>query len=65
MDNNLKEIEKEFFEVLYAKEFFPYLRFKDIGALVYFARKIQWEFPKFSVESCFEELCKLHVYGCL
>ncbi|GKU30316.1 class I SAM-dependent methyltransferase [Clostridium folliculivorans] len=60
LDNNLKEIEKNFFEVLYAQEFFPYLRFKDIGALVYFARKIQWEFPNFSVESCFDELCKLH-----
>lgn len=60
LENNLREIEKDFFEVLYAKEFFPYLRFKDIGALVYFAIKIQWEFPNFSVESCFEELCKLH-----
>ncbi|MBK1812252.1 class I SAM-dependent methyltransferase [Clostridium sp. YIM B02505] len=60
LDNNLKEIEKDLFEVLYAREAFPYLRFKDIGALVYFARKIEWEFPNFSVEDCFEELCKLH-----
>ncbi|NMM63023.1 class I SAM-dependent methyltransferase [Clostridium sp. P21] len=60
LENNLKEIEKNFFEILYAKEFFPYLRFKDIGALVYFAKIIKWEFPNFSVDSCFEELCKLY-----
>lgn len=60
LDNNLKEIESNFFEILYAKEFFPYLRFKDIGALVYYAKIIEWEFPNFSVDSCFQELCKLH-----
>lgn len=26
-------------------EYFPYLRFKDIGAIVYFAKIIEWEFP--------------------
>ncbi|MGL4731998.1 MAG: class I SAM-dependent methyltransferase [Clostridium sp.] len=60
LDNRLKELEKNFFEVLYADEFFPYLRFKDVGAIVYFAKIIQWEFPNFSVDNCFEELCKLN-----
>ncbi|GAA0077642.1 class I SAM-dependent methyltransferase [Clostridium sp. CTA-5] len=60
LDNNLKELRKNFFEILYAKEFFPYLRFKDIGAVVYFTKIIKWEFPNFSVENCFEELCKLN-----
>lgn len=59
LDNNLKEIEKNFFEILYAKEFFPSLRFKDIGALAYYAKIIEWEFPNFSVDNCFEALCKL------
>lgn len=59
LDNYLKEIEKNFFEILHAEEFFPYLRFKDIGALVYFANIIKWEFPNFSVDNCYNELCKL------
>lgn len=32
------------------------IRFFDVGALVWFARIIEWEFPGFSVESCFEQL---------
>jgi len=27
---------------------------------VYFAKIISWEFPGFSVDKCFEELCKLN-----
>ncbi|WP_242865989.1 hypothetical protein [Desnuesiella massiliensis] len=26
---------------------------------MYYAKIIQWEFPGFSVETCFDELCKL------
>ena len=59
LGNRLKELEKSLFKVLYAEEFFPYLRFKDIGAIVCFAKIIEWEFPGFSVDNCFEELCKL------
>lgn len=47
------------FEVLFKDEYYPYLRFFDIGAVVYFAKVIEWEFPKFSVGSCFERLCIL------
>ncbi|MBQ7982483.1 MAG: SAM-dependent methyltransferase, partial [Clostridia bacterium] len=32
------------------------IRFFDVGALVWFARIIEWEFPGFSVESCLERL---------
>lgn len=60
LDNNLKKFKNNQLEVLYANEYFPYLRFKDIGAIVYFAKIIEWEFPNFSVENCFEELCKLN-----
>ncbi|MFZ5966929.1 MAG: hypothetical protein ACOYVK_07115 [Bacillota bacterium] len=31
-----------------------------MGALVYFTKIIEWEFPGFSVEKCFDKLCKLH-----
>ncbi|WP_243281534.1 hypothetical protein [Clostridium sp. D53t1_180928_C8] len=60
LDNNLKNLKDNSFKILYAKEYYPYLRFKDIGAIVYFSKIIKWEFPDFSVESCFEELCRLN-----
>lgn len=55
-----KQIQQNFFEVLYSGESFPFLRFKDIGAIVYFAKIIEWEFPNFSVDACFKELCELN-----
>ena len=46
------------FEILESQEAFPKIRFYDVGALVWFARIIQWEFPGFSVESCWDNLLK-------
>lgn len=46
------------FEILQSKEAFCKIKFYDIGALVWFARIIEWEFPNFSVESCWDNLCK-------
>lgn len=43
-------------EVLESGESFPQKRFFTVEALVYFAKVIQWEFPGFSVESCFDRL---------
>lgn len=45
------------FTVTDAYEAFPTELFFDIGALVYYAKIIEWEFPGFSVEACFEKLC--------
>lgn len=63
-DNNLKDKVQEFqnslFEIEYKKEFFPYLRFYDVGALVYFAKIIEWEFPGFTVDNSLNQLYKLH-----
>ncbi|HOG01561.1 MAG TPA: methyltransferase domain-containing protein [Clostridia bacterium] len=47
------------FEILEKKEYFPKLRFFDVGALVYFARVVEWEFPGFSVDACRAELFAL------
>lgn len=47
-------------EIVEARESFPRLRFFDIGALVYYAMRITWEFPGFSVNRCEEELLNLH-----
>lgn len=47
---------KQGFCLLQTEEAFCPIRFFDIGALVWFARIIEWEFPGFSVEKCFENL---------
>ncbi len=46
------------FEIVRAEEEFRPIKFYDIGALVWFARIIEWEFPGFSVEKCIENLYK-------
>ena len=44
------------FSILRGEEHFRPMRFYDTGALVWFARIIPWEFPDFSVETCFDRL---------
>lgn len=52
------ELLEQGFEVLESREIFRPIRFYDVGALVWFARIIEWEFPGFSVERCLEQLYK-------
>ena len=47
------------FEIVRAEEHFGRIRFYDIGAFVWFARIIEWEFPDFSVDSCFDRLLQM------
>lgn len=44
------------FSIIEEKEAFRPIRFYDVGAFVWYARIIQWEFPDFSVENCFDKL---------
>lgn len=44
------------FEILEEQECFRPIRFFEVGALVWFARIIQWEFPGFSVDQCLDRL---------
>ncbi|MBP3852459.1 MAG: methyltransferase domain-containing protein [Erysipelotrichaceae bacterium] len=44
------------FQIVQAEEAFRPILFYDIGAFVWFARIIEWEFPHFSVERCFDHL---------
>ena len=44
------------FTIAEEQECYRSIRFTDIGALVWFARIIQWEFPGFSVDSCLDAL---------
>lgn len=46
------------FTTLEAAETFGSIRFWDVGALVWFARVIAWEFPNFSVRGCLDGLCR-------
>ena len=47
------------FEILQSDEAFRPISFYDVGAFVWFARIIEWEFPGFSVDRCFDRLLKL------
>ncbi len=57
------------FEILDGQECFRPIKFFDVGALVWFARIIEWEFEGFSVDACLEELFKaqeiLEKDGCI
>ena len=44
------------FEILDAQECYRPIKFFDVGALVWFARIIEWEFPDFSVDTCLDRL---------
>ena len=61
--NNLKEqreaFEKAGLDILKAEEAFCSIRFFDVGAFVWFARIIEWEFTGFSVAKCFDRLLRL------
>lgn len=53
------EFEKAGFQMIKTEEAFRPIRFFDIGAFVWFARIIEWEFPGFSVEQCFDKLLEM------
>ena len=53
-----RKFEKAGFQILRGEECFRPIQFFDVGALVWFARIIQWEFPDFSVDTHLENLLK-------
>lgn len=61
-DNTLNKrvngLKKNGFEILKSEEALTPIHFYDVGAFVYFAKIIEWEFPGFTVDTCFENLCK-------
>ena len=60
---NLREQRARFldagFTILQADEAFCPISFCDVGAFVWFARIIEWEFPGFSVDRCFDRLLQM------
>lgn len=57
---NLREqraaFERAGFQILRGEEVYRPILFYDTGAFVWFARIIEWEFPGFSVDRCFDRL---------
>ena len=53
-----KQFRQAGFEILEAEECFRPIRFFDVGALVWFARIIEWEFPGFAVDTHVNQLLK-------
>jgi hypothetical protein len=60
---NLAEQRKHFenagFNILKGEEAYRPIKFYDVGAFVWFAHIIEWEFPNFSVEKCFDHLLRM------
>ena len=50
------EVQSAGLRVVRGEKAFRPIRFWDVGALVWFARVLPWEFPGFSVETCREQL---------
>mgnify|MGYP003294450857 CR=1 FL=1 len=58
-DKLLQGLEEAGFEIIRDEEIFKPIRFYDVGAFVWFAHIIEWEFPGFSVEKCFDKLLEI------
>lgn len=67
LKNQTRLFRENGFNILEQNEAFMPMKFFDTGAIVWFARIIEWEFPNFSVENCFDRLLlaeeKIRNYG--
>ncbi len=59
LEHTIARLMRNRFEVFLSDEQLAPLKFFDVGAVVYCAKAIKWEFPNFSVNSCFKELVSL------
>lgn len=60
LETELPKLRGSGFLVEYSDECFPRLKFFDVGAIVFWAKVIEWSFPGFSVEKNFDRLLALH-----
>ena len=56
----IKAFEDAGFQILQDADAYLPIKFFDMGAFVWFARIIEWEFKDFSVDACFDRLLELH-----
>ncbi len=54
-----KKFEDAGLKIVRAEEAFRPICFYDVGAFVWFAHIIEWEFPGFSVDNCFDRLLEM------
>ncbi|WP_206911910.1 hypothetical protein IGL98_001473 [Enterococcus sp. DIV0840] len=54
-----KELVEENFDIMLAKEYFPYQYFYDMEGLIYYVQRIPWEYPEFTVETHFNQLIEI------
>ena len=59
LDKQQQAFARAGFRILEGREAYQPIRFFDMGAFVWFARIIQWEFTGFSVDACFDRLLKM------
>lgn len=59
LEHNVRLLENAGFEILKAQEKMNPCRFFDTGAVVFQAKIIEWEFPGFTVERCFDRLMEI------
>ena len=50
LEKSKERLQKHNFDIIYCNEYYPILKFYDLGAIAYFAKIIEWEFEGFSVE---------------
>lgn len=59
LEKQRRSFESAGFKIVKAEEAYRPIKFYDVGAFVWFAHIIEWEFPGFSVDKCFERLLKM------
>ena len=60
LENNISILEQANFDICLQNECFSKSYFFDVGAIVYLAKILEWEFPDFSVERYFQQLSMMH-----
>ena len=57
------------FSINMAEEAYPPVRFYDLGAVAFYAKAMEWEYPGFSTAACFDNLvclqAELETRGCI
>ena len=56
----IKELESAGFKIRKKLEQYPYTRFYDVGAIIYYLSAIPWQIPDFSVQKYFDKLLQIH-----
>lgn len=59
LETYVTRLEAVGFDILKKEEYFAKARYMDVGAVVFCAKILEWEFPDFSVDGCFDRLLAL------